>query len=369
MRRTLTTVTLVAAALVLGVVALTVFGNRGDDSRGRSTGQTPPASAAQSGATGESAWPEDPLAGLNLTAYTRDGYGRPEVKTDIERIVALDATAITLTPTWYMATGSSDSIRPDPKKSPSDTSLNQAINWIREAGLKVILKPHVDVLDGTFRGDIQPTDRDRWFSSYTEFIRHYTSIAASQQVELFAVGTELKSLSGDPTPWRSVIEEVRSEFPGKLTYAANWDEVGQVQFWDQLDLIGVDAYFPLAEGNPEPDEAALAAAWQPVVDSLRGISEQWDRPVLLTEVGYPSQKGATEHPWEVRPDQPADVELQARATRAVFQAFGDQPWLAGINWWSWRADPSDQENHGIDYTPEDKPAEQVLRDAWGSSSG
>ena len=155
----------------------------------------------------------------------------------------------------------------------------------------MVLKPHVDVLDGSFRGDIQPSDRAAWFSSYGRFIGHYADIAAGSEASVFSVGTELKSLSGETEAWNAVIESVRSRFGGELTYAANWDEVFQVQFWDRLDLIGVDAYFPLSQEGEVPTAESLASAWQPNVDGLESLSEQWGMPVLLTEIGYPSQKG------------------------------------------------------------------------------
>jgi len=360
-RRILITTFAVAAALIIGVIALTRSDGGAD--RPPEARQATAAAPKQASSAGRS------LAGLNLTAYTRDGYSQPQARAAIERIAALDANAITLTPTWYMENGGSGEIRPDPKKSPSDASLVQAITWIRGAGLQVILKPHVDVTDGTFRGDIQPADRQAWFRSYGRFIGHFAKLANDNGAELFAVGTELKSLSGDQGPWRSLIARVRSAFGGRLTYAANWDEYQQIQFWDALDLIGIDAYFPLAEGTADPGPSDLASAWSPIVGSLKAASEQWDRPILLTEVGYPSQAGATAHPWEVKPGEPPDPELQARATQAVFTAFEGASWLAGINWWSWRADPTSDENPETDYTPEGKPAEQVLRQAWGATSG
>ncbi len=112
-------------------------------------------------------------------------------------------------------------------------------------------------------------------------------------------------------------QDVADRFSGPLTYAANWDEVSQVQFWESLDLIGVDAYYPLAGEGEVPTEESLAAAWQPNVDSLKGLSEQWGRPVLITEVGYPTQATAAFNPFEVTEGEPADQAAQALAYQAV----------------------------------------------------
>ena len=139
-------------------------------------------------------------------------------------LAELGSTSVTLVPTWYMKSANANRITPDTQKSPSDESLVSAIGMARSAGLLVVLKPHVDVIDDTFRGDIQPADRRSWFESYEEFIDHYASISASNGADLFVAGTELKSISSETDRWRKVIQTVRDRYGGPLTYAANWDE-------------------------------------------------------------------------------------------------------------------------------------------------
>ena len=48
----------------------------------------------------------------------------------------------------------------------------------QELGFDEWLKPHVDVKDGSFRGEIQPDDRTAWFGSYRAMIEHYADLAA-----------------------------------------------------------------------------------------------------------------------------------------------------------------------------------------------
>jgi hypothetical protein len=303
--------------------------------------------------------------GPNLTAYTKNGYSRPQVRQDLARIASLGSTAVALVPTWYMKSPASDRIAPDRAKTPSDASLRQAFEWAGEQGLAVVLKPHIDVLDESFRGDIQPVDRSTWFGSYERFISHYVKLAADSGAALFVIGTELKSMSSDTDQWRSVIDAVRGQFYGQLTYAANWDEVSQVQFWDELDMIGVDAYYPLASEGEAPTEQSLAAAWQPNVDALKSLSNQWGVPVLLTEFGYPTQATAASNPFGVSEGEPADQAAQALLYQAAFDAFSGKGWVNGLMWWSWRADPGAGEDQATDYTPEGKVAEQVIGSAQG----
>lgn len=303
---------------------------------------------------------EEPLLGVNLTAYSADGYSQPQVRDDMITLAGLGTTAVTLVPTWYMRTPNANRIKPDPGKTPSDDGLIQAMTWAKEAGLKVVLKPHVDVLDESYRGEIQPSNRAIWYRQYEKFIDHYASIAASNQNEMFVVGTELKTMSTDTDQWRDVIGVVRARFTQPITYAANWDEVDQIQFWDDLDAIGVDAYYPLSDNIGEkPTLAGLVSSWKEIAGNLKATSERWDRPVILTEVGYPSQIGATVTPYEVT-DQPADQPVQALAYQATFNALSGEDWLKGISWWSWRADPSPEEKLDVDYSPEGTQAQGEL---------
>ncbi|MGK2931882.1 MAG: glycoside hydrolase family 113, partial [Solirubrobacterales bacterium] len=167
----------------------------------------------------------DPLNGLNLTAYTPDGYGMMNAREDIQLLKNVGSNSVTIVPTWYVKNSSANEIKPNKKKTPSDESLGKIISWAQQADLKVILKPHVDSMDSTFRGDLQPADRTKWFSSYGNFIGHYAGLAANNGADTFVIGTELRSLSSDTDPWKKVAQDVRAKFGGQLTYAANWDEV------------------------------------------------------------------------------------------------------------------------------------------------
>ena len=361
----------VAAGLIGGVLAITVLNT--DEGSGNTdpvvptgpTGPTTSTGTTEEGSTLDYAQAlplpiEGPLLGVNLTAYTKDGYSQPEVRKMIRTLADLGSTAITLVPTWYMKSSTASAIAADPEKTPGRESLEKVISWIRQAGMQVVMKPHVDVIDDSYRGEIQPADRDRWFRSYGDFMDHFATFSASHSVDMFVVGTELKTLSTETDRWRAVIQLVRDRFFGPLTYAANWDEVDQIQLWDDLDAIGVDAYYPLSEeGGPAPTVPALVTAWQGIAGQLQAKSEQWERPVILTEVGYPSQIGATVKPYEVT-GQPADQNIQAMAYRATFEALSGSDWLKGISWWSWRADAGPEENLEIDYPPKGKKAQGVL---------
>jgi hypothetical protein len=251
--------------------------------------------------------------------------------------------------------------------------LIHVIRQAHELGLRVMLKPHVDLWNdpshwrgeiGTdFKSEAEWTD---WFASYQSFIEHYADLASAHGADQFCVGTELLGTSERATEWRKVVAGVRTHYGGPLVYAANHSgEETELTWWDAVDLIGVDAYYSLAnKSNPTLSE--LKAAWRPHVSTLANLATAWQKPIVLTEIGYRSLDGAASHPWDWQISGTVDLKEQADAYQAAFESVCSQPWFAGIFWWSWGTDPLEGGPFDDGYTPHDKPAEDVLRSRFGA---
>ena len=246
----------------------------------------------------------------------------------------------------------------------SDDGLTLTTRLAHADRIHVMLKPHLWLRHGEWCGDIRMrTEEDwaKWFRNYTGFIVHYAELAEREKIEMLCIGAELKNTSARERDWRGVIAAVRRVYHGRLTYAANWDgEIDSVAFWDALDAIGVQAYYPLSD-RPEPGVAELRDGWRKWTPGLEASARRWDRPVVFTEVGYKSCRGTAKEPWEWDPSGPVDLDLQSRCYEALRQELWSRPWFAGLWLWKWSPDydraggPGDQ-----DYTPERKPAEQVI---------
>lgn len=296
--------------------------------------------------------------GMSIPSWQSHEYLDTRVRESMLALQETGADYIAVVPTWYQEYVGSHSIYPR-VNTPVDSAVIHVINEAMALGYGVMLKPHLDVEDGTFRGDISPIDIDAWFGSYEAFILHYAGIAQVTGVELFCIGTELANLSSRPE-WIDIINAVRDIYDGMIVYAANWDEYPSVSFWEHLDFAGIDAYFPLAYDREATVEEYLQnlELWLYQIDNFQNSI---GKDILITEVGFRSVRGCAVNPYEWQQEGIMDEESQADAYRTILVTLQRKPWLNGIFFWQW--DPILKED-SIGYTPYNKQAEGVLHEFW-----
>jgi hypothetical protein len=244
-------------------------------------------------------------------------------------------------------------------------------------GFKVFLKPHIWIhspKEGKWRSDIYPTSEVNWESwkkEYRDFILLYAKIAEESGVELFCIGTELSRLSVEkPEFWKSLIKDVRNIYSGKLTYAANWmNEFEQIQFWDDLDYIGIQAYFPLTK-HTRPSVEQISEGWKKYLPSMELIHEKFHKKILFTEMGYKSTADSAIKPWQWIENYEnhkdlVSYETQANCYKAFFNEVWDKEWFEGVHIWQLRSDyVAATPRSDLDFTPQGKPAEVVIAKAF-----
>ncbi|CAA6817633.1 MAG: FIG00930477: hypothetical protein [uncultured Aureispira sp.] len=243
------------------------------------------------------------------------------------------------------------------------------IERAHDKGLKVLLKPQLWT-HNQWIGDLDFENDKAWKAfekNYTRFILGWARVADSMNIEILCVGTEIRrSTEKRPKYWRGLIKKIRKIYKGKLTYAPNWDDYDKVTFWDALDYIGVDAYFPLSS-EKTPTVCALKEAWQPTLKTLKAYSKKWKTPILFTEYGYLSLDGCAGKTWELEKDrQSVDINQQgqANAVQALLEVFAEEDWWAGGFLWKWYPNYSSAMGEGKrarDYTPQGKLTEEVMR--------
>ena len=236
----------------------------------------------------------------------------------------------------------------------------------REQGFRIMIKPQVWI-HGDYPGgfDLETEAEWKiWERDYERYILTLAEVAEEVEAEMFCIGTEYKYATRKRDEfWRSLISKVRKVYHGKLTYAANWDNFDRVEFWGELDYIGIDAYFPLVEAKT-PSITALEKAWKGPEKQLYELHKKYNKPVIFTEFGYKSTDQAAWKQWLLESrssSEQINLKAQVNAYHALFKVFWTKPWFRGGFLWKCYID---SKQHGgkrnSDYTPEGKPVTLLI---------
>ncbi|TVZ15584.1 glycoside hydrolase family 113 [Maribacter sp. MAR_2009_72] len=245
----------------------------------------------------------------------------------------------------------------------------QYIHMLHENGVSVMMKPQIWISKGIFTGKLKMDNEQHWQQleeSYRHFMMTYARLAAERKVDILCIGTELEQfVQARPEFWNMLIAEIRETYKGKLTYAANWDEFERVPFWEQLDYIGVDAYFPLSEAKT-PTVNELIAGWQPWKSKLAALSTEKQKPILFTEYGYRSMDYTAKKPWLVdRTEEKPNMVSQVNCKKAIYAEFWNEKWFAGGYVWKWFTDHKNAGGENDNrFTPQNKPSLKVVSENY-----
>jgi sugar phosphate isomerase/epimerase len=348
---------------------------------------TSPAQAWHKLPPGEQGWLESQhgairgvtVGPIESSQWPGRGYGSAASAELLDELVRLGANWISITPFGRVWSLRSTEIATDFEApyAQNQADVARMIEQAHARGLKVLLIPHLWVERGGWRGEIDPGSAEGWQryqTSYRAFVLGWAELAARAGADAFSIGVECKSWSSRFYPfWKSLIASVRSKFSGPLTYSANWDEAEQVAFWSELDLIGINAFYPLASHGSARYEEYLEGARR-ARDSVAKLANALEIPVVFVEVGYTTRRDAAVEPW-LWPDDMRDVAYdegeQARALAALLELFAPEPWFAGLFVWRYYASLDDvSQEDAWGFSPHAKQAERVLEQAfrwrWGS---
>lgn len=311
---------------------------------------------------------------IESSLHPNRGYGSPAFERTLDEVKRMGANWVSLTPFGRVLdlapTGVAMTF-----EQPFDENrraIKRAIAQAHARGLRVLLVPHLWVETGAWRAEIDPKTEAgwaRWARGYLDFVRAWAEVARDADVDLLAVGVELRSwvTTARVQSFHAVLAEVRRIFPGLVTYAANWDDVEDTAILGELDVIGINAFYPLSEKTGASDEQ-LASGGQLVAERVAHLAEAFQKPIVFTEFGYTTRPDPAVRPWEW-PDFMSNVVVdqaaQADAYAALLAPMLDAPWFAGAFVWRMYADPDDLSQEAEwGFSPRGKLAEFTLRDAF-----
>lgn len=293
-------------------------------------------------------------------------FGRSN-RTTYKELIKTNIEWVQILPYFYQENETSKEIQSMKEMgvwSQRDSALIKSIQGLHAQNIRVQLKPHLWMSSG-WRSNINfknEEDWNSWFESYRKTMLHYAKMAQKADVELYCIGTELRSsVKHQPKKWRKLIHEIKSVYKGKLTYAANWDgEFNDVDFWDELDYIGIQGYFPLTkESNPNLE--SIQNGWGKHIETLKSVSEKHQKRILFTEVGYRPDGNATKRPWEWGSifgslAKKKSNKTQYLAFEALYSKLWKEKWFAGTYIWQW---------NNSDFEIKGKPAENSVAKWYG----
>jgi hypothetical protein len=302
-------------------------------------------------------------------------------KKSLQNLKATGATYVAFMVPYYQSNTGSTDINPG-WNTPTDATLATAIDYAHSLGFKVALKVHIETYNGDWRAYINPGNRTQWFQNYGNYVAHLGSLGKDHGVELINIGTELVSLtaytmnSSNTQNWVNLIDRVRGVYGGALTYDANnnnnnndpfVNEKKFIQFWDKLDYVGLSTYYQLEAGGNSV--AQIKQAWDYWnKNDIQPFYNQVKKPILSTEVGYRSVDNARIDPWNSGRGGGYNPTEQANLYDALMGYWNDYPYMQGVYWWDWLVNPNGGGQGDTGYTPQNKPAQDVLK-RWFTTPG
>ncbi len=351
-----------AAAVYLAVLGCVLFPNSSD-------GKSPLSTEARPF--------RDAVSGVPLTGLPYRGVAMQlqrvdwidEYKKSIDEIANLGADTVMFVLDARQENGSSSRVYIDLRMTPSVAQTHELIKHAKAKKLRVILMPIVllDLPQGNeWRGTIKPLDWEEWFNSYRDMITHFAWVAQGEDptapplVDILVVGSELVSTQDKVPEWTKTIAAVRKLYKGHLTYSSNWDNYTHVPFWNQLDLIGMNSYWKLGN-NKSASVQEIMGNWKAIQKDVLAFTQKQGKPLMFTEVGWCSLENAASEPWDyTREELNVDLDLQKRLYEGFFRSWYGNTGLGGFMIWNW--EPGDGGPNDKKYTPENKPAEKVIRE-------
>jgi len=271
------------------------------------------------------------------------------VSRNLDGLTAVGVDWISQTPFMWQDGYDSPELRYDNKRAwwgERDAGIIHTTKLAHEKGIKVMLKPHIWIMNanGKWRQDIEmknEADWKKWFDSYEKIIVDFAKVAELAKIESLCIGTELHIATTLHTQrWIVIINKIKAVYSGELTYAANWyKEYEEIEFWNHLDYIGVQAYFPLSDKNA-PSISELKEGWSKHKPQLSAIASKFNKPIIFTEVGYRNTTNAAIEPWlwprsESNKDVTIDDRFQAACYTAMLESLWEEDWFGGTYIWKW----------------------------------
>ncbi|MFK7981692.1 MAG: hypothetical protein AB8G86_17040 [Saprospiraceae bacterium] len=294
-----------------------------------------------------------------------NGYGSQLAKESLQRQHEIGSNAIAIVPYSYMR----DPKKPDPIPIIQSTGgeNDQAVLFshyeAKKMGMSTMLKPQIWV-GRSWPGDIEMKNEKDWatfFENYYRWTRHYALLAEINELDSYCIGVEFaKATLAKEKEWRKLIKKLRGIYSGQLTYAANWgDEFENLKFWDALDFIGLNCYYPLSKSD-NPSKRELTNAFDKIMGKAAAVCKKYNKQLVFTEIGFRSVDRPWKNPHAKEDGRPFNEAHQQLCYEVVLKGIQNKKWCNGILWWKWPSYMSYRGHQNTGFSPNLKQTENVI---------
>lgn len=305
---------------------------------------------------------QEKQAGMTIAAYWPRSYIDPQSSNELLALKKTGASWVAIEISGSQPLYSSTTVSAAHSPLPADVQrftenahlLGLKVTWLFDVSLSHDINHGPDEIGQ----GMTPDQAVEWFQSYRPFVLSYAKAAAKSKVDEISIGSTFRSLDIYSDQWRSLINSLRSHFDGALTYSAYPDEAAAINFWDALDYVGINAFFPLASTDSTPTSSGLVASWRKKLPLLEQISKATHKKILFTSIGYPSLASAAYRPWVLHPGA-SDPELQNMLYDSFFRTAWTQSFVAGAFFWRFAIGDT-----AWGYSPYKQPALLTLESAY-----
>lgn len=296
-----------------------------------------------------------------------NGYGSQLAKQSLQRLTEIGSNAIAIVPYSFMRDPKKPSYIPIAQSTggENDQAVLFAHYEAKKMGMSTMLKPQIWV-GRSWPGDIEMKDEKDWatfFQNYYRWTRHYALLAEINELDSYCIGVEFaKATLAKEKEWRQLIQKLRGIYSGQLTYAANWgDEFENLKFWDELDFIGLNCYYPLSK-NDNPSKRELRNAFNKILNKVEEISNKYKKPLVFTEIGFRSVDGPWKNPHAKEDGRRFNDAHQKLCYEVVLDGIKNRAWCKGILWWKWPSYMSYRGQQNTGFSPNSKQTESVINE-------
>ncbi|MBA7522351.1 hypothetical protein ES705_14469 [subsurface metagenome] len=262
-------------------------------------------------------YPEIPFQnGMSFTTWGAYSFNSTEAKNQILEMKEIGIEWVAVNIWWVQKSITSTEIYPGDWTDTAE-NITAFFEYVHSKDMKILFKPMLDSQDKIWRSYIEATPE--WIEEYSDFIKYTAEIAENGSVEIFSIGCEMGNWQVHTEDVIELIAEVREIFSGELTYAANHDSFWYIDWWDKVDIIGVDAYFSFTL-DYEPTLEDMIEVWNGFYDDFEIFQKKWKKPILFAELGCQNRDGCNIAPNDVKFNDNQDEEEFQMFYKSLFES-------------------------------------------------